>query len=60
LNEKNKIFPVLCCIWYILKIISPKSDFKNNLLKIISDSGKLLNIKDMGVPDNWQDFGVWK
>ena len=57
---KNKIFPVLCCIWYILKIISPKSDFKNNLLKIISDGGKLLNVKDMGFPKNWQDFGVWK
>ena len=57
---KNKLFAVLCCIQYISKIISPQGDFKNNLIKTIEEGGKLLNIKDMGFPTNWMDFGVWQ
>jgi abortive infection bacteriophage resistance protein len=56
----NKIFAVLSAIQYIVKIISPESNFKNNLIEIINNGGKLLKIKDMGFPNNWQSFGVWK
>jgi len=56
----NKIFAVLSCIQYIINIISPESSFKSTLKNIISESGKLINIKDMGFPYNWQDFEVWK
>jgi abortive infection bacteriophage resistance protein len=55
----NKLFASLSCIKYILNIISPGSNFKNNLLHIIAEGGKLLNIKDMGFPKQWQSFGVW-
>jgi abortive infection bacteriophage resistance protein len=58
--HKNKIFAILSSIQYITKIINPESDFKNMLIDFISDGGKLLNIKDMGFPNNWQIFGVWK
>jgi abortive infection bacteriophage resistance protein len=57
---KNKLFAALCCIQYIIKIISPQSDFKNNLISIINDGGNLLNIKDMGFSQDWKNFGVWK
>jgi abortive infection bacteriophage resistance protein len=57
---KNKLFAALCCIQYIIKIISPQSDFKNNLVSIIKDSGKLLNVKDMGFPQGWESFDIWK
>jgi abortive infection bacteriophage resistance protein len=55
----NKLFAILSSIQYIIKIISPASDFKNTLVKTISEGGNLLNIKDMGFPHHWQTFGVW-
>jgi abortive infection bacteriophage resistance protein len=58
--HSNKLFAVLSCIQYIIKIISPESDFKNALIKAIADGGNLLNIKEMGFPKNWQTFDVWK
>jgi abortive infection bacteriophage resistance protein len=57
---KNKFSAVLCCIQYINKIISPQSNFKNQLFQIIEHGGNLLRIKDMGFPENWKTFGVWK
>jgi abortive infection bacteriophage resistance protein len=57
---KNKIFAALCCIQYIIKIISPQSNFKNNLFEIIDNGGNLLNLKDMGFLQGWKNFGVWK
>ncbi|KAA6302887.1 MAG: hypothetical protein EZS26_001057 [Candidatus Ordinivivax streblomastigis] len=56
----NKLFASLCCIKYILDIISPCSDFKKNLTDILSKGGRLLKIKDMGFPDNWMFLDVWK
>jgi abortive infection bacteriophage resistance protein len=56
----NKLFAILSCIQYIIKIISPESSYKNTLIRNISDGGKLLNIKDMGFPHNWKEFEVWK
>jgi len=55
----NKLFAVLSCIQYIIKIINPEIDFKKSLIKNISKGGKLLNIKDMGFPHDWQTFSVW-
>jgi abortive infection bacteriophage resistance protein len=57
---KNKIFAALCCIQYIIRIISPQSNFKNNLFETIDNGGNLLNFKDMGFPQGWRNFGVWK
>lgn len=58
--KTNKLFAVLSSIKYLLDIISPNSDFKENLLSIMGDGGKLLILKDMGFPDNWKFLGVWK
>ena len=58
--RKNKLFAILCCIQYISKIISPQSNFKNNLIKSINEGGKLLNIKDMGFHPDWLNFNVWE
>ena len=56
----NKLFSYLCCIKYILDIISPNNDFYKNLKVLIDAGGKLLSLKEMGFPENWRDFGVWK
>ena len=58
--RSNKLFALLSCIQYILKIISPNSNFKNNLLDLLNNDGNLLSVKDMGFPENWHSFGVWK
>ena len=58
--HSNKIFAALCCIKYISNIISPSSDLKNNLLSIISQGGKLLNLQEMGFPENWNNLDLWR
>lgn len=56
----NKLFVVLCCIKYISNIISPKSDFKDNILTIIEKGGNLLNLQEMGFPADWEQFELWR
>ena len=58
--KRNKLFPYLCCIKYILDIISPNNAFHQNLKNLIDDGGRLLSLKDMGFPDNWNYLGVWR
>jgi abortive infection bacteriophage resistance protein len=58
--RNNKLFALLCCIKYMLDIISPENDFRKNLITIINQSGKLLKLKDMGFPENWMLLSVWK
>lgn len=58
--RRNKLFAYLCCIKYILDIISPNNDFHKNLKKLMNEGGKLLSLKDMGFPDNWNYLGVWR
>ena len=59
-TRRNKLFAYLCCIKYILDIISPGNSFKKNLSSLIDEGGKLLSLKDMGFPNNWKYLGVWR
>lgn len=56
----NKLFALLSCIAYILSIISPDSDFKRHLKELLESDCRLLDLKDMGFPDNWQSLPVWR
>lgn len=56
----NKLFALLSCIAYILSIISPDSDFKRRLKELLQSDCRLLDLKDMGFPDNWQSLPVWR
>ncbi len=58
--RQNKLFAYLCCIKYILDIISPDNDFYKNLKILIQNGGKLLSLKEMGFPDNWNYLDIWK
>ena len=58
--HQNKIFSHLSCIKYLLDVISPGNNFKKDLIDICNDGGKLHRLKDMGFPDNWKYFGVWR
>lgn len=59
-TKRNKLFAYLCCIKYILDIVSPDNDFYSNLLTLIDHGGPLLSLRDMGFPDNWKHLGFWK
>ncbi len=56
----NKFFAVLCSIRYLSNQISPDSAIQENLSAIIADAGKLLNLQEMGFPENWREFPLWK
>ena len=56
----NKVFTALSCIKYLINIISPGSDLKNNIQSIIKEGGRLLNLNEMGFPANWDTLDVWK
>ncbi len=58
--RRNKLFSYLCCIKYILDIISPDNDFHKNLKDLIANGGNLLSLKEMGFPDNWNYLGLWR
>lgn len=58
--RKNKLFALLCCIKYLSDRISPQSEFKKNLINLIEESGRLILIKDMGFPEHWKSFDIWK
>lgn len=54
----NKIYGLLCCITYILKIISPANTF-NSQLKEVLRSCNLVECKEMGFPQDWEKEQIW-
>lgn len=58
--KQNKIFALLTALKYVVDIISPDNNFKNNLLALLSDNHKLLSLKEMGFPANWRRLPVWQ
>jgi len=54
----NKLYASICCIYYIVKIISPQSDFKTKLIELI-DSCHMVDLKEMGFPANWKTEPLW-
>lgn len=55
--KQNKLFAILSCVKYILDIVSPQNDFKNNLKDVIGSGGKLLSLREMGFPADWENLG---
>ena len=55
----NKLYATLCCIEYILQIISPQSTFKQRL-KDLMQNCPMKQEKEMGFPANWHEDSLWK
>jgi abortive infection bacteriophage resistance protein len=55
----NKLYAQLCCINYISRIISPETSFMSELKVLLSDC-KLVDLKEMGFPDNWKEEAIWQ
>ena len=45
---------------YLLQFISPESSFKANLLELLNSRPKLVKLKEMGFPEQWQNYTLWK
>lgn len=58
--KNNKLFAYLSVILYMMKVINPNSSFKKELLALLALSPKLVSPKDMGFPNNWEDYTLWK
>lgn len=55
----NKTYAYLCCILYVLNIISPEHSFKNNLLNLMKIC-PMMQEKEIGFPKNWQKEKLWQ
>ena len=58
--KQNKLFALLSAIKYMVDIISPGNSFKNKLKELLEDNHRLLTLKDMGFPIEWEELPVWK
>lgn len=56
--DNNKLYPLLCSINYIIRIIAPKSSFVSDM-KSLLDNCPMADCSDMGFPGNWKEEGIW-
>lgn len=54
-----KVYAYICCMQYILNIISPQHGFRNKLVELMKDC-PLLQEKEMGFPNGWQHEKIWQ
>ena len=57
--HNNKTYAYLCCILYVLNIISPKHSLKNSLINLMKTC-PMMQEKEMGFPKNWQQEQMWQ
>ena len=58
--KQNKLFALLSAIKYIVDIISPGNSFKSKFKELMKERHRLLSIKDMGFPPDWEHLPVWE
>lgn len=56
---RNKIYAVICCMYYILKVIEPDNSFKDDLIDLM-ESCPFKQESEMGFPKDWLKQGVWQ
>lgn len=57
--KRNKIFPLLSAIKFLLDSIDSSNNFKETLCKLLNRDVCLLSMHDMGFPSKWQNIPVW-
>lgn len=58
--KRNKLFPLLSSVKFLLDSVDSSGDFKENLFLLLNRKLCLLSLRDMGFPGNWRQFPVWK
>lgn len=60
LIKRNKLFPLLSAIKFMFDSIDAANDFKGALIPLLSRKVRLLSLRDMGFPDNWEQLPIWR
>ena len=58
--RRNKLFPLLSSIKYLLDGIDSQNSFKEDLFSLLNRKVRLLSLRDMGFPANWDSQPIWK
>jgi abortive infection bacteriophage resistance protein len=54
----NKIYAVLCCIYYMMKVVNPTTSFKVGLQNLFTEYPQV-DISRMGFDKNWSEEPLW-
>jgi abortive infection bacteriophage resistance protein len=57
--DVSKIYSVLCCIQFLLQVVNPKSDFKNNIVNLLAANPQV-DPTILGFTKNWSKEGIWQ
>ncbi|TSA38763.1 MAG: Abi family protein [Porphyromonadaceae bacterium] len=55
----NKLYAILCSLCYLLKIIQPNNDVKDQVIGLMGTC-PLVHEKEMGFPAGWKEESLWK
>lgn len=58
--KRNKLFPLLSAIKFLLDSIDTSNDFKEILFSLLNRDIRLLSLRDMGFPSCWKQLPVWQ
>ncbi len=58
--RRNKLFPLLSGIKYLLDGIDASNNFHDALVRLLDKKPRLLSLPDMGFPNDWEKMPVWR
>lgn len=58
--RRNKLFPLLSAIKFLLDSIDNSNNFKETLSSLFERDVHLLSLRDMGFPSKWELLPVWR
>lgn len=57
--EKRRLYNSLVALGYLIKIVAPNSEWRQNLISLI-DIHPLADPGEMGFPENWRSLPFWR
>jgi abi-like protein len=57
--RRNKLFAYISVLLYLSSVMALTSPLKEELITLLKKRPKLVKLKHMGFPDNWQEFTLW-
>lgn len=58
-SSQTKLYPQICCILYLLNVIKPENQFKENI-KALLDKYSTVDYSAMGFPQGWENEPLWR
>jgi len=57
--RRDHLYSALCCMQFLLRIINPKSQFKDNLITLLNETAGI-NPVNLGFSTHWAEEEIWK